>query len=192
MPMGRASQRSNVRFVEVDVDTTAYEQPPRRGRLELDEPARRCPSRHRDEGGPGRAAAQSGIGPDTTIALYSDNNNLVRRLGVLAVEAVRAARRAHPQRRPQVLAGQRPAGDDGRPDLPADRHPARRPGLQLPAFARRPAAGRRFDLALVDKAGRVQRRGHRPARHERDRPACRHIPGAASIPWAQTARRTAP
>ena len=48
-----------VRFVEVDVDTTAYEQShmPGRGRLELDEPAgRRRPPRHRQPRGLQRAA----------------------------------------------------------------------------------------------------------------------------------------
>ena len=69
----------NVRFVEVDVDTTAYEQShlPGRGRLELDEPAvrRRSAATSRRARTSRALLSESGIGPDTTIVLYGDNNN---------------------------------------------------------------------------------------------------------------------
>ena len=91
---------------------------------------------------------------------------LVRGVGLLAAQAVRPPRRAHPQRRSQVLAGQRAAVDRRRADARADRLPAARAGLQParlprrhPAAARRsrPRAGRR-PLARPSTTARSSRR----------------------------------
>ena len=102
----------NVRFVEVDVDTTELraEPYPRRGRLELDEPAvRRHPPRHRRPRGVQRAAVGLGHRPGHDDRAVRRQQQLVRRLGVLAAEAVRPQGRPDHQRRAQVLARQRPA-----------------------------------------------------------------------------------
>ena len=68
----------SVRFVEVDVDTTAYEQSHLRGAVgwnwtsQLADGVRRDIATKEDLG---ELLSQSGIGPDTTIVLYGDNNN---------------------------------------------------------------------------------------------------------------------
>ena len=69
---------SNVRFVEVDVDTTAYEQSHIPGAVgwnwtsQLSDGVRRDISSREDFS---KLLSESGIGQDTTIALYGDNNN---------------------------------------------------------------------------------------------------------------------
>jgi len=68
----------NVRFIEVDVDTTAYEQSHLRGAVgwnwtsQLADGIRRDIATKEDLG---ELLSQSGIGPDTTIVVYGDNNN---------------------------------------------------------------------------------------------------------------------
>ena len=68
---------------------------PRRRRLELDQPAgRRRPPRHRrPRGVQRRCSAKSGIGPDTHDRALRRQQQLVRRLGLLAAAAVRARER---------------------------------------------------------------------------------------------------
>ena len=161
----------NVRFVEVDVDTTAYEQShlPGRRRLGLDEPAvRRRPPRHRLARGLQRAAVGVGHRPGHDHRPVRRQQQLVRRVGVLAAQAVRPRRRPHPRRRAQVLAGPGPAA------VASTCRPTTTTGYQLPEpdFALRafrddilprlgdPEPGpRRRPLA-----GRVQRRDHRASR----------------------------
>src|SRR3954454_301021 len=69
---------SNVRFVEVDVDTTAYEQSHIPGAIgwtwtsQLADGIRRDIATREDFS---KLLSESGIGPDTTIVLYGDNNN---------------------------------------------------------------------------------------------------------------------
>ncbi len=72
------SNDSNVRVVEVDVDTSAYEQGHVPGAVgwnwttQLADPVRRdILSKEQFE----RLMAESGIGNDTTVILYGDNNN---------------------------------------------------------------------------------------------------------------------
>ena len=68
----------NVRFVEVDVDTTAYEQSHLPGAVgwnwtsQLSDGIRRDIVSREDLG---KLLSESGIGPETTIVLYGDNNN---------------------------------------------------------------------------------------------------------------------
>src|SRR4029450_9864327 len=68
----------NVRFVEVDVDTTAYEQSPIPGAVprhwtsQLSDGVRRDIASREDFS---TLLSESGIGPDTQIILYGDNNN---------------------------------------------------------------------------------------------------------------------
>src|SRR5919108_1241382 len=68
----------NVRFVEVDVDTTAYEQSPLpgaaawNGTSQLSDGVRRDIASREDFS---KLLSESGIGPDTQIVLYGDNNN---------------------------------------------------------------------------------------------------------------------
>ncbi len=68
----------NVRLVEVDVDTTAYEQSHIPGAIawnwtsQLADGIRRDIASREDFS---KLLSESGIGPDTTIVLYGDNNN---------------------------------------------------------------------------------------------------------------------
>ncbi len=68
----------NVRFVEVDVDTNSYEQSHIPGAIawnwtsQLADGIRRDIASREDFS---RLLSESGIGPDTTIVLYGDNNN---------------------------------------------------------------------------------------------------------------------
>ena len=68
----------NVRFVEVDVDTTAYEQSHIPGAVGWNWTSQLADGIRRDIAGRedfGALLSGSGIGPDTTIVLYGDNNN---------------------------------------------------------------------------------------------------------------------
>ena len=67
-----------VRFVEVDVDTTAYEQSHLPGAIGWNWTSQLSDGIRRDIAGREDFSAllsESGIGPDTTIVLYGDNNN---------------------------------------------------------------------------------------------------------------------
>ena len=118
---------------------------------------------------------------------------LVRRLGLLAAEAVRPPRRPDPQRRPQVLARQRPAADRSTcRAYPATGLPAaRRPTSACARSATTSCRGSAMpDLALVDVRSPAEFNGEIIAPPGMTETAQRagHIPGAASIPWAQTVR----
>ena len=68
----------NVRFVEVDVDTTAYEQSHLPGAVGWNWTSQLADGIRRDIASREEFTAllsSSGIGPDTTIILYGDNNN---------------------------------------------------------------------------------------------------------------------
>ncbi len=68
----------NVRFVEVDVDTTAYDQSHLPGAVGWDWTSQLADGIRRDIASREDFSAllsASGIGPDTTIVLYGDNNN---------------------------------------------------------------------------------------------------------------------
>ena len=70
---------ANVRVVEVDVDTKAYDEGHVPGAIAWAWNTQLCDTVVRDilaEGGSSRALmTQSGIGNDTTVVLYGDNNN---------------------------------------------------------------------------------------------------------------------
>ena len=108
-------------------DRLRPEPPAGRRRLELDEPARRRnPPRHRQPRGLLEAPLGVGDRPRHDDRPLRRQQQLVRRLGVLAAQAVRPRRRPDPQRRAQVLARQRPAADDRRAVQRGDRLPASR------------------------------------------------------------------
>ena len=68
----------NVRFVEVDVDTTAYDQSHLPGAIGWNWTSQLADGIRRDIASReefSKLLSDSGIGPDTTIALYGDNNN---------------------------------------------------------------------------------------------------------------------
>ena len=184
----------NVRFVEVDVDTTAYEQSHLRGAVgwnwtsQLADGVRRDIATKEDLG---ELLSQSGIGPDTTIVLYGDNNNWFAawaywQLKLFGLRDVR------------ILNGGRKYWLDNGLPVTTDVPSYQPTGIQLgdPDFTFRafrddvlPRVGD-STLALVDVRSPAEFNGEVIAPPGMSETAQRagHIPGAASIPWAQTAR----
>ena len=173
-----------VRFVEVDVDTTAYDQShlPGRRRLELDEPARRRhPPRHREPRGvqqaPRARAASArtrrssctattttGSPPGPTGSSSCSATATSGSSTAAASSGSTTACRCRPTRR----------------RIAATAYELPEPDFALRAFhERHPAAARSERLRARRRplAGRVQRRGHRASGHDRDRPAGRPHPG---------------
>jgi thiosulfate/3-mercaptopyruvate sulfurtransferase len=184
----------NVRFVEVDVDTTAYEQSHLPGAVgwnwtsQLADGVRRDIATREDLG---ELLSKSGIADDTTIVLYGDNNNWFAawaywQLKLFGLKDVR------------ILNGGRKYWlDHGLPvttDVPAHAPTGIRlgePDFSLRAF-RDDILPRLGDpaLALVDVRSPAEFNGEVIAPPGMSETAQRagHIPGAASIPWAQTVR----
>jgi thiosulfate/3-mercaptopyruvate sulfurtransferase len=183
-----------VRFVEVDVDTTAYEQSHLPGAVawnwtsQLSDGVRRDISSREDFSA---LLSASGIGPDTTIVLYGDNNNWFAawaywQLKLYGHDDVRI-----------IDGGRKYWLDNGLPlstDVPT--YPAT--GYELPDadFALRafrddilPRLGDP-ELVLVDVRSPAEFNGEIIAPPGMSETAQRagHIPGASSIPWAQTVR----
>ncbi|HEU5203809.1 MAG TPA: sulfurtransferase [Candidatus Limnocylindrales bacterium] len=184
----------NVRFVEVDVDTTAYEQSHLRGAVgwnwtsQLADGIRRDIATKEDLS---ELLSQSGIGPDTTIVLYGDNNNWFAawaywQLRLFGLRDVR------------ILNGGRKYWLDNGLPVTTDVPSYSPTGIQLgdPDFSLRafrddvlPRLGDP-NLALVDVRSPAEFNGEVIAPPGMSETAQRagHIPGAASIPWAQTVR----
>jgi thiosulfate/3-mercaptopyruvate sulfurtransferase len=135
--------------------------------------------------------SESGIGPDTTIVLYGDNNNWFAAWAYWQLKLF-----GH--RDVRILNGGRKFWlDNGLPlstDVPS--YPATEYELGEPDFALRafrddilPRLGQ-GDFALVDVRSPAEFNGEVIAPPGMSETAQRagHIPGAASIPWAQTVR----
>jgi thiosulfate/3-mercaptopyruvate sulfurtransferase len=184
-----------VRFVEVDVDTTAYEQSHIPGAVgwnwtsQLADGIRRDIASREDFS---ELVSESGIGPDTTIALYGDNNNWFAawaywQLKLYGHHDVRI-----------VDGGRKYWLDNGLP-LSTDVPSYESTGYELPEpdFALRayrddilPRLDDPGDLALVDVRSPAEYNGEIIAPPNMPETAQRagRIPGAQSIPWAQTVR----
>ncbi|MBA2701206.1 MAG: sulfurtransferase [Chloroflexi bacterium] len=183
-----------VRFVEVDVDTTAYEQSHLPGAVawnwtsQLSDGIRRDIASREDFSA---LLSRSGIGPDTTIVLYGDNNNWFAAWAYWQLKLY-----GHDDVR--ILNGGRKYWlDRGLPlttDIPADQatnYQLPEPDFSLRAY-RDDIIPRLGDegLALVDVRSPAEFNGEiiaPPGMSETAQRAGR-IPGAASIPWAQTVR----
>ena len=182
----------NVRFVEVDVDTTAYEQSHLPGAVGWNWTSQLADGIRRDIAGRedfSKLLSDVGDRPGHDGRPVRRQQQLVRRVGLLAAQAVRPSGRPDPQRRAQVLARQRAGAERRRAVVRGDRLPAARARLQPARVPRRhPAAARRPGLALVDVRSPAEFNGEIIAPPGMSETAQRagHIPGAASIPWAQT------
>ncbi len=184
----------NVRFVEVDVDTTSYEQSHIPGAVgwnwtsQLSDGIRRDIASREDFS---RLLSQSGIGPDTTIVLYGDNNNWFAawaywQLKLYGHEDVR------------ILNGGRKYWLDNGLPLSTDVPSYPETDYQLPELDNSLRAFRddilpRLDdpgLVLVDVRSPAEYNGEIIAPPNLPETAQRagRIPGAASIPWGQTVR----
>jgi thiosulfate/3-mercaptopyruvate sulfurtransferase len=183
-----------VRFVEVDVDTTAYEQSHIPGAVawnwtsQLSDGVRRDIASREDFS---ELLQCSGIGPDTTVVLYGDNNNWFAAWAYWQLQL-------YGHKDVRILDGGRKFWlDQGLPlsvDVPSyDRtdYALPEPDFALRAF-RDDILPRLGDpeLALVDVRSPAEFNGEIIAPPGMSETAQRagHIPGAASIPWAQTVR----
>ncbi len=182
----------NVRLVEVDVDTTSYEQSHIPGAVAWNWTSQLSDGIRRDIAGREEFSAllsASGIGPDTTIALYGDNNNWFAawaywQLKLYGHEDVRI-----------INGGRKFWLDNGLPlSVDESRYDATGYELPEPNFSLRayrddilPRLGDP-GLALVDVRSPAEFNGEIIAPPGMSETAQRagHIPGAASIPWAQT------
>jgi thiosulfate/3-mercaptopyruvate sulfurtransferase len=182
----------HVRFVEVDVDTAAYEQSHLPGAVgwdwtsQLSDGLRRDIVSHADLS---KLLSGSGIGPDTHIVLYGDNNNWFAAWAYWQLKL-------HGIDRVSILDGGRKYWlDNGLPvtvDVPSHAPT----GIELPepdpalrAF-RDDILPRLGDanLSLVDVRSPAEFNGEVIAPPGMTETAQRagHIPGATSAPWAQT------
>jgi len=183
-----------VRFVEVDVDTTAYDQGHLPGAVAWDWTSQLTDGVRRDIATPAdlsRLLSSSGIGPDTHIALYGDNNNWfaawaywqLKLHGLERVSLVDGGRKLW-------LARDLPLTTDV-PSHAATGFTVEGPSYELRAF-RDEILPRLGDpgLGLVDVRSPAEYSGEILAPPGMSESAQRggHIPGAASIPWAQAVR----
>ncbi|HET7495519.1 MAG TPA: sulfurtransferase [Candidatus Limnocylindrales bacterium] len=184
----------SVRFVEVDVDTTAYDQSHIPGAVAWDWTSQLSDGVRRDIASRedfSQLLQRSGIGPDTTIVLYGDNNNWFAAWAYWQLQL-------YGHTKVRILDGGRKFWlDQGLPlsvDVPSyDRtdYELPEPDFALRAF-RDDILPRLGDpeLALVDVRSPAEFNGEIIAPPGMSETAQRagHIPGAASIPWAQTVR----
>jgi thiosulfate/3-mercaptopyruvate sulfurtransferase len=184
----------NVRFVEVDVDTTAYEQSHIPGAVGWNWTSQLADGVRRDIASReefSELLSNSGIGPDTTIVLYGDNNNWFAAWAYWQLKLF-----GHEDLR--VLNGGRKYWLDNGLPLSTDEPSYAVTGYRLPepdfslrAF-RDDVLSRLGDtrVALVDVRSPAEFNGEIIAPQGMSETAQRagHIPGASSIPWAQTVR----
>ena len=183
-----------VRFVEVDVDTTAYDQGHLPGAVAWDWTSQLTDGIRRDIATPAdmsRLLSTSGIGPDTHIALYGDNNNWfaawaywqLKLYGLERVSLVDGGRKLWLERN-------LPLTNDV-PSYAATGFTLEGPSYELREF-RDELLPRLGDpgLGLVDVRSPAEYSGEVLAPPGLSETAQRggHIPGAASIPWSQAVR----
>ncbi len=183
-----------VRFVEVDVDTTAYGQGHLPGAVGWDWTSQLADGIRRDIASRedlSHLVSDAGIGPDTTVAVYGDNHNWFAAWAYWLL-------RIHGHRDLRIVDGGRKLLlDHGLPFTtdPATHAPT---GYQLPEpdFSLRafrddilPRLGDP-ELVLVDVRTPAEFLGRVIAPPGMSETARRggHIPGAVSVPWAQAVR----
>jgi thiosulfate/3-mercaptopyruvate sulfurtransferase len=182
----------NVRLVEVDVDTAAYEQGHISGAVgwnwtsQLNDTLRRDLL---DKSQIQRLLGESGIGRNTIVVLYGDNNNW------FATYAFWQMRMYGHRRLKMMNGGRKKWMDEGRPtttDVPGHPHRIYRAGNPDPSIrASRDyvleVASTRNNVGLVDVRAPAEFSGELLAPANLPQEGSQrggHIPGAANIPWA--------
>jgi thiosulfate/3-mercaptopyruvate sulfurtransferase len=182
----------DVRFVEVDVDTAAYEQSHLPGAVGWDWTSQLSDGLRRDITSRDDLAtllSESGIGPETHIVLYGDNNNWFAAWAYWQLKL-------HGVEHVSILDGGRKYWLDQGLPVTVDAPSYAPTGIALPEpdFALRafrddilPRLGE-AGLALVDVRSPAEFNGEVIAPPGMTETAQRagHIPGATSAPWAQT------
>ena len=183
-----------IRFVEVDVDTSAYDQGHLPGafgwnwQTQLQDTVRRDLV---DQAAFERLLGQSGIANDTTVVLYGDNNNWFAAWAFWQLKYYgHADARLLDGGRKKWLEEKRPITTDApkitpanyRAKTPDDSIRARRE--QVFAVMDRRTAGQLVDVRSVDEfTGKIIAPPGMTETAQRGG----HIPGAANIPWVQAA-----
>ena len=184
----------DVRLVEVDVDTTAYDQSHIPGAVGWNWTSQLTDGVRRDIAGQddfSTLLSKSGIGPETTIVLYGDNNNWFAAWAYWQLKL-------YGHRDVRIIDGGRKLWLDRGLPLTTDVPDYDETGYRLPEadFSLRafrddilPRIGDET-LSLVDVRSPAEFNGEILAPPGLPETAQRagHIPGAASIPWAQTVR----
>jgi thiosulfate/3-mercaptopyruvate sulfurtransferase len=184
----------NVRFVEVDVDTTAYEQSHLPGAVGWNWTSQLSDGIRRDIAGQAdfsELLSASGITPETTIVLYGDNNNWFAAWAYWQLKLY-----GHDDVR--ILDGGRKYWLDNNLPLSVDEPTHARTDYRAPTpdFALRAFVGDiqprlgEDSFSLVDVRSPAEFNGEVIAPPGMTETAQRagHIPGAVSAPWAQTVR----
>jgi thiosulfate/3-mercaptopyruvate sulfurtransferase len=184
----------NIRLIEVDVDTTAYEQGHIPGAIglnwqtQLQDPVRRdIPSKERLEA----ILGELGVSDAHTIVLYGDNNNWFAAYAfwVLKVYGHDDVRLMDGGRKKWLLEG-RPITTEV-PNYPPTQYRAKEPDMSLRAFFPQVLESlHKPEFALVDVRSPQEYTGELIAPPGMMETAQRggHIPGACNIPWAQAVR----
>jgi thiosulfate/3-mercaptopyruvate sulfurtransferase len=185
------AQDATVRVVEVDVDTTAYEQGHVPGAIAWNWTTELCDTLVRDIVPKDKLEAllgKSGIGNDSTIVLYGDNNNWFAawafwQLKIYGHDDVRIMDGG----RKKWLAETRELSTD-RPQVKTTTYKAKDPDNSLRAFLPEvQQAVKAKSAALVDVRSPQEFTGEILAPPGLPETCQRggHIPGAKSIPWAK-------
>jgi thiosulfate/3-mercaptopyruvate sulfurtransferase len=185
---------SAVRFVEVDVDTTSYEQSHLPGAVGWNWTSQLADGVRRDIASRDDFSALlsgGGIGPDTTIVVYGDNNNWFAAWAYWQLKL-------YGHKDVRILDGGRKYWLDHGLPVTTDEVTYAGTGYRLPEadFALRAFRDDILprlsdaELVLVDVRSPAEFSGELLAPPGLTETAQRagHIPGAASIPWAQTVR----
>jgi thiosulfate/3-mercaptopyruvate sulfurtransferase len=185
----------SVRLIEVDVDTTAYEQGHIPGAVgfnwqkELQDPIIRAPlsQEHLEE-----LLSRAGVSNDTTIVLYGDNNNWFAAwaLWILKYYGHRDVRLLDGGR-VKWLADKREITTEV-PSYPRTSYHAQSPDTEIRALRDQILAQLgHSDIALVDVRSPGEFSGELLAPANLPQEGAQrggHIPGAANIPWSQAVR----
>jgi thiosulfate/3-mercaptopyruvate sulfurtransferase len=181
----------NVRLIEVDVDTTAYEQGHIPGAIGWNWTTQLCDRIRRDilsKEAWERLLSEAGVTPDTLLVFYGDNNNW------FAAYAYWLAKMYGHEKVALMNGGRKKWELEGRPmttEVPKytpTNYRAKEPDLSLRAYARDvlEALGKP-DEVLVDVRSPAEFNGEILAPPGLPETAQRagHIPGAQNIPWGQ-------
>ncbi len=182
----------NVRLVEVDVDTAAYDEGHIPGAIAWAWNTQLCDTVRRDILSPEQfeaLMAQSGIAPDTTVVLYGDNNNWFAAWAFwqLKIYGHRDVRILNGGRKKWISEGRELSTQA--PHVPRTTYRAAAPDLSVRAFLPQVQAWQTHAAALVDVRSPQEFTGEILAPPGLPETCQRggHIPGARSIPWSKAA-----
>jgi len=182
---------ANVRVVEVDVDTKAYQEGHIPGAIAWNWQAELCDTLRRDIIPPDKfeqLMSKSGIGNDTTVVIYGDNNNWFAAwaLWQLKIYGHKDVRLMNGGRKKWLSEGRELTTDV--PQVAAASYTAREPDFSIRAYLPDvQAAVQGRAAALIDVRGPKEFSGEILAPPGLPETCQRggHIPSARSIPWGE-------